>query len=33
LLAIPFGTEASDLAVLLHRAVRDSRGLIPEELL
>jgi phospholipid/cholesterol/gamma-HCH transport system substrate-binding protein len=33
LLAIPFGNEASDLAVLLHRAVRDSRGLIPEELL
>jgi phospholipid/cholesterol/gamma-HCH transport system substrate-binding protein len=32
-LALPFGREASDLAVLLHRAVRNSRGLIPEALL
>lgn len=33
LLAIPFGRDASDLAALLHRAVRDERGLIPQELL
>lgn len=33
LLRLPFGTPPSDLATLLHRTIRDTHGLIPEELL
>lgn len=33
LLGLPFGTAPSPLATLLHRPIRDARGLIPEALL
>lgn len=33
LLRLPFGTAPSDVATLLHRPIRDARGLIPEALL
>ena len=33
LLGLPFGTAPSDLAVLLHGAIRDAAGLIPEAML
>lgn len=33
LLRLPFGTAPSPLATLLHRPIRDARGLIPEALL
>ncbi|HJR19694.1 MAG TPA: MCE family protein [Actinomycetota bacterium] len=33
LLGLPFGTPPSDLAVLMHGAIRDAAGLIPEAML
>lgn len=33
LLGLPFGTAPSDLAVLIHGAIRDAAGLIPEAML
>jgi hypothetical protein len=33
LLALPFGVQPSDLALLLDRALIDERGLLPERLL